>query len=269
MNRTLKIGATIVGIVFITALLSFVWTPYDPIHAIAADRLQGPSLKHLLGTDRYGRDVLSALMVGSRITLYVGLISVGIGATLGTPLGVLAAVRGGWLEQVIMRGSDLLLAFPALLMAIVTGAMFGASTASAMVAIGIATIPGFARVARAGTLQVLSRDYILAAKLSKVSGPAIAFKHVLPNISGMLIVQCSVSFALAILAEAALSFLGLGTPPPDPSWGRMLHSAQASLSSAPELALWPGLAIALIVLGFNLLGDGLRDYFDPKTKERA
>ena len=275
LTRTLRrlptagtIGLVIVTLVVVTGLISLLWTPYDPIHAIPADRLEGPSPRHLMGTVRYGRDVFSRIMAGSRITLLVGLVAVGIGVLVGTPLGILAGMRRGWAETLVLRGADLLLAFPALLLAIVAGAIYGASTVSAMVAIGIATVPGFARVTRAGTLQVMSSDFIAAARTAGRSGPAIAWRHVLPNITGMLIVQASVSFALAILAEAALSFLGLGTPPPDPSWGRMLQSAQASLGSAPMLAFWPGLAIAGTVLGFNLLGDGLRDVFDPKTRKR-
>lgn len=259
------IGAVIVGIVILGAALSLVWTPYDPVHAIPADRLQSSSLSHVLGTDRYGRDIFSQILAGSRVTLLVGLIAVGIGVGLGTPMGIIAGMKRGMIDQLIMRGADMLLAFPALLMAIVAGAIFGASTVSAMVAIGIAAAPSFARVARAGTMQVMSRDYIAAARLSGRS----PIPHILPNIAGMLTVQASVAFALAILAEAALSFLGLGTPPPDPSWGRMLQSAQASLGSAPMLAVWPGITIAITVLGFNLLGDGLRDLIDPKTRRAA
>ncbi|MFD2455160.1 ABC transporter permease [Corynebacterium mendelii] len=251
------------------AVVSLFYTPYDPIHAIPADRLQGPSVDHLMGTDRYGRDTLSRIMAGSRITLFVGVVAVGIGALAGTPLGIAAAVGNRWIGQLIMRGADLLLAFPALLLAIVTGAVFGASTASAMVAIGIATIPGFTRVARAGTLSILTRDYVSAARLSGRSSTAIAVHHVLPNLTGMLTVQVTVGFALAILAEAALSFLGLGTPPPDPSWGRMLNDAQSSLGTQPWLAFWPGMTIAVTVLGFNLLGDGLRDHLDPTTRGQA
>lgn len=256
------IGAIIVSTVVFGALLSLVWTPYDPVHVIPEDRLQGSSLEHFLGTDRYGRDVFSQILAGSRITLLVGLVAVGIGAGLGIPLGVIAGMKRGLIDQLIMRGADMLLAFPALLLAIISGAAFGTSTISAMVAIGIAASPSFARVARSGTLQVMSRDYIAAAKLSGRS----PIPHILPNIAGVLTVQASVAFALAILAEAALSFLGLGTPPPDPSWGRMLQSAQASLGSEPMLAVWPGLTIAITVLGFNLLGDGLRDLIDPKTR---
>ena len=262
------IGAVIVAVTVLFALVSLVWTPYDPVHAMPADRLLGSSAEHLMGTDRYGRDVFSRIMSGAQITLFVGLVAVGISALIGVPLGILAGMRLGWAETLIMRGMDLTLAFPALLLAIVAGAAFGASTLTAMIAIGIAGIPGFARVARAGTLQVMTQDYIASARVSRVPGIVIAQRHVLPNIAGVIIVQASVAFALAILAEAALSFLGLGTSPPDPSWGRMLQSAQASLGSAPQLALWPGLAIALTVLGFNLLGDGLRDVLDPSRRRR-
>ncbi|WP_047240654.1 ABC transporter permease [Corynebacterium epidermidicanis] len=266
ISTTGLIGLVIVATVIIAALVSFVWTPYDPIHAIPADRLQGSSFRHLMGTDRYGRDVFSQMMAGSRITLLVGVVAVGIAATLGTPLGVFAGMKGGWADRLIMRISDVMLAFPALLLAIITGAMFGTSTTTAMVAIGVASIPSFARVARAGTRQVMSKDFILAATSARLPGWRIAIKHVLPNIMGMLIVQSSVAFALAILAEAALSFLGLGTPPPEPSWGRLLQNAQASLASAPMLAVWPGLTIAITVFGFNVAGDGLRDIFDPKAQ---
>lgn len=263
-----KIGLTIVAAVVAVAALSLVWTPYDPLQAMPADRLAGSSAEHWLGTDRYGRDTLSRIMAGSRITLLVGVVAVSISAVAGTVLGIVAGMRRGIAETLIMRGADIVLAFPALLLAIVAGAVFGPSTLTAMIAIGIAGIPGFARVARSGTLQVMTQDYIAAARISRVPGPVIAVRHVLPNLAGILVVQASIAFALAILAEAALSFLGLGTPPPEPSWGRMLQSAQASLGSAPQLALWPGAAIAVTVLGFNLLGDGLRDVFDPRHRTR-
>lgn len=261
-----KLGALIVALVILAAAVSLVWTPHDPVSVNPDNRLAGPGLDQLLGTDRLGRDVFSQILAGSQITLLVGVVAVGISALVGTPLGIWAGMRRGWAESLVMRGADLLLAFPALLLAIVAGAVFGASTVTAMIAIGIAGIPAFARVARSGTLQVMTRDYIAASQSAGRPGPEIARRHVLPNIVGMLIVQASVAFALAILAEAALSFLGLGTPPPEPSWGRMLQSAQASLGSAPQLALWPGLAIAVTVLGFNLLGDGLRDALDPKGR---
>lgn len=261
-----RIGAGIVATVVVMAIVSVAWTPYDPIQVHPSERLAGSSWSHLFGTDRYGRDVFSQIMAGSRITLFVGLVAVAIAGLLGTPLGILAGMRRGWVETFVMRGADLMLAFPALLLAIVSGAVFGASTLSAMVAIGVAGIPAFARVARAGTLQVMSRDFVLAARSAGITSSVIAVRHVLPNITSILIVQASVAFALAILAEAALSFLGLGTPPPDPSWGRMLQTAQASLGVTPMLAVWPGVAIAVTVLGFNLLGDGLRDATDPKRE---
>lgn len=265
---SMVIGGVLVGLVVLTALVSFVWTPYDPTHVDAAARLR-PLLDgdHVLGTDKFGRDVMSQLMVGARTTLFVGIVAVGISALLGTPLGILAGMVGGWLGEFVMRTNDLIFAFPALLLAVMFGAVFGASTLTAMVAIGIATIPAFARVARGQTLQVMQTEYILAARAAGRHRFAIAFRHVLPNISSLLIVQASVSFAIAILAEAALSFLGFGTPPPTPSWGRMLQESQELLFSTPRLAFLPGLAIALAVLGFNLLGDGLRDWLDPKLQE--
>lgn len=259
------IGLIIVCLTVLAALISLVWTPHDPLMAIAADRLQGSSAEHLLGTDRFGRDVLSRLMVGAQITLFVGLVAVSISALIGVPLGIAAGMRRGkFLDSLVMRTADLLLAFPALLLAIIAGAVWGPSTLTAMIAIGIAGIPSFARVARSGTLQVMSQDFIAAARVSKVSELTIATRHVFPNITGLVIVQASVYFALAILAEAALSFLGLGTAPPAASWGRMLQDAQSLLAVQPSLTLWPGLAIALTVLGFNLLGDALRDVLDPR-----
>ncbi|WP_440103696.1 ABC transporter permease [Glutamicibacter mishrai] len=264
LSSTLIVGGSLVALVLIAALVSFIWTPYDPVQAVPADRLQGSSAAHLMGTDRYGRDLFSGVLHGARITLLVGLVAVGIALLIGTPLGILAGMRGGVTEEITMRGVDILLAFPALLVAIMFGAVFGASTLTAMLAIGIGSIPGFARVARSGTLQVMSTEYIMAAKAASQSSWRIARRHVLPNIVGMVVVQCSVSFAIAVLAEAALSFLGLGTPPPVPSWGRMLQESQQFLGTYPMLAVWPGIAIATAVLGFTLLGDGLRDRFDPK-----
>lgn len=264
-----KVGMFIIIAVIAMALLSLVWTPHDPLHAVAANRLQGSSWQHWLGTDRYGRDVLSQIMVGSRISLLVGVVAVAVAALIGVPLGIIAGMRRGALETLIMRGADILLAFPALLLAIIATAAFGATTLTAMVAIGVANIPSFARVARAATLQVMSQDFIAAARDAGKSSLFIAVRHMLPNTRNFIIVQASVAFALAILAEAALSFLGLGTPPPDPSWGRMLQSAQASLAASPTLALWPGLAIAITVLGFNLFGDALRTLTDPTQQRKV
>jgi ABC-type glutathione transport system ATPase component/ABC-type dipeptide/oligopeptide/nickel transport system permease subunit len=268
VHPQLVIGAVLVGLVVVTALVSLVWTPYDPEHA-GAERLLPPGSGHWLGTDRFGRDVLSQVMAGAQITLLVGLVAVGIAAVVGVPLGVLAGMRGGRLGALLMRGSDILLAFPGLLLAIVLGAVYGAGTVTAMVALGIGSIPAFARVARGGTLQVVRSDYVLAARAANRGELAIAARHVLPNIGGMVMVQCSVNFAIAVLAEAGLSFLGLGTPPPTPSWGRMLQESQQFLGVADHLAIVPGVAIAVAVLGFNLLGDGLRDVFDPRLSAVA
>ncbi len=267
-NPSLVVGAVFVGIVVVVALVSFVWTPYDPTRVDAPARLLGMSSDHWFGTDRFGRDTASQLMVGARTTLFVGIIAVGVAAVIGVPLGVLAAMTWRRLGELIMRVNDLVLAFPALLLAIMFGAVYGASTLTAMVAIGIATVPSFARVARSSALQVMGTEYVMAARVAGRRPRAIAVRHVLPNIAGILIVQASVSFAIAILAEAALSFLGLGTPPPTPSWGRMLQESQDLLYVAPRLAIVPGVAIALAVLGFNLLGDGLRDRYDPKLEDR-
>lgn len=269
LGPTFVVGAVLVGSVVLTALISFVWTPYDPIKVDTGARLVGPGAEHWLGTDQFGRDVLSRLLVGARTTLFVGFIAVGVAAVIGTPLGILAAMtRWRLLGELVMRGNDLLLAFPALLLAIMFGAVYGASTLTAMIAIGIATVPSFARLARSGTLQVMAAEYITAARVAGRSALATAWRHVLPNIVALLIVQASVSFAIAVLAEAALSYLGFGTVPPTPSWGRMLQESQQLSYDEPLLLLWPALAIGLAVLGFNLLGDGLRDRFDPRLEER-
>lgn len=261
---TLITGAVLVALVVLTALVSFVWTPHDPTLVDATARLAGPSPAHWLGTDKLGRDVASQLMVGARTTLYVGVVAVGLAAVVGIPTGLVAAMSGRVVSEVLMRGADLLLAFPALLLAIMLAAVYGASTLTAMVAIGIATAPSFARITRSGALTVLRSDYVLAARSAGRRRAGIAVHHVLPNVTSLLIVQASVSFAIAVLAEAALSFLGFGTPPPTPSWGRMLQESQELLFVAPSLAVYPGVAIAVAVLGFNLLGDGLRDALDPR-----
>ncbi|MBK7723033.1 MAG: ABC transporter permease [Austwickia sp.] len=260
-----------VALVVLVGLISFGWTPYDPLAMNAAQALATPSWEHWLGTDKFGRDVASQLMVGARMTLFVGVVAVGVAAAIGVPVGLMAAMtRRRWLDQVLMRFNDLVLAFPALLLAIMFSAVFGASTAMAMLAIGLATVPAFARVVRAGALQVMSTDYVLAARAAGRGPVAIAVRHVLPNVASLVIVQASVCFAIAVLAEAALSFLGFGTPPPVPSWGRMLNENQTLLfSGGLRLSVFPGTAIAVAVLGFNLLGDGLRDLLDPRLEERS
>jgi peptide/nickel transport system permease protein len=268
-RASLVVGAVLVGLTVFVALLSFFWTPYDPVRVDPADVLQPPFGAHPLGTDGFGIDIVSRIMVGAQTCLLVGVIAVGIAAVLGVPLGIVAGARGGWVSELVMRATDVLYAFPALLLAILLAAAFGASTWTAMVAIGIATIPAFARVTRAGTLQVMASDYVLAARVSGTGRLEMARRHILPNVAPVIGVQASVAFGISILAEAALSYLGLATPPPTPTWGRMLRDAQTYLFTNPELALWPGLAIGLAVLGFNLLGDGLRDLLDPRLRDRA
>ena len=268
VTPTLVIGAVIACTIIGMALLSFVWTPHDPTLVNSQARLQTPSGEYWFGTDKFGRDVFSQILVGARTTLFVGFVAVGVAAVVGVPLGILAGMAPRWLGELLMRTNDILLAFPALLLAIMFAAVYGASTLVAMVAIGIATIPSFARLIRSGTLQIMKTEYVMAARAAGRSPFAIGLRHVLPNVTSLITIQASVSFAIAVLAEAALSFLGFGTPPPTPSWGRMLQESQELLWSAPRLAVFPGVAIALAVLGFNLLGDGLRDRFDPKLEDR-
>ena len=258
------LGAILSLALLAAALLSLVWTPWSPYDMDLANKLQPPSAAHWLGTDVYGRDIVSLLLVGARSSILVGVVAVGIGVTIGTLLGLLAAARRGWVEEAIMRLSDFTLAFPAILSAIMLTAVYGAGMVNAMVAIGIYNIPTFTRLARGAAKSVWGREYILAARACGKGPWAITWQHVLPNISAVLIVQVTIRFAIAILAEAALSYLGLGTQPPQPSWGRMLAEAQTMLYQAPLLAVFPGVAIALAVLGLNLLGDGLRDLLDPR-----
>lgn len=262
----LLVGAVLVLALVATAALSLVWTPYPPTAIDPTGVLQPPSLQHWLGTDAFGRDVVSQLMAGSRTTLLVGVLAVLIAGAIGVPIGLIAAFRRGWAGQVVLRGNDILLAFPALLIAMMLAAGFGASTATATAAIALGSLPAFVSIARSATATVLTQPFIEAARLGGLRGPMIAWRHVLPNIAPTLLVQASVVFAFAVLAEAALSYLGLGTPPPTPTWGRMLQEAQGYLASDPRLAIAPGVAIAAAVLGFSLLGDGLRDRLDPRLQ---
>ncbi|MGO0577381.1 ABC transporter permease [Ornithinimicrobium panacihumi] len=268
LNPSLIIGGGIVLAIVALALISYVWTPYQPMRVLPTEPYQTPNAEHWLGTDKLRRDVFTQILVGARTTLFVGLVAVGVATLVGVPIGILAAMSPGWLGQLVMRSNDVLLAFPALLLAIMFAALYGGSTRVAMIAIGIATIPAFARITRSGALGVMSSEYVVAARAAGRSPLAIAWRHVLPNVAGLIIVQASVSFAIAILAEAALAYLGLGTPTGQASWGRMLYEAQTTLRSAPHLAVIPGAAIALSVLAFNLFGDGLRDWLDPKLEDR-
>lgn len=258
-------GAILSGMFALLALLSFVWTPYDVGSLSIPDRMQVPSAAHWLGTDQLGRDIFSMLMVGARISLAVALASVGIGMGLGVPLGLSAAARrGGVLDDVIMRGNDLIFAFPSILIAILITALAGPSVWNAILAIGIFNIPVFARLSRGAALSLWSREYIMAARVAGKGRARISVEHILPNIANLLIVQGTIQFSVGIVVEAALSYVGLGAQPPLPSWGRMLADAQTLITLAPHMALFPGLAIVLSVLGLNLMGDGLRDIFDPR-----
>ena len=258
------IGAVLTLALVACALLSFVWTPWSPYEMNIESKLLPPSAQFWMGTDAFGRDVLSQIMVGARSSIAVGVIAVGIGLVFGVALGLIAAALRGWVEEVIMRMSDFTFAFPAIMMT----AVFGPSMVNAIIAIGIFNIPTFARITRASANAIWSREYVMAARACGKNRFSITLQHVLPNIMGVLIVQATIQFALAILAEAALSYLGLGTQPPQPSWGRMLSDAQTLMFQAPLLAVFPGVAIALSVLGLNLLGDGLRDLMDPRLSRQ-
>lgn len=251
------------------AALSLVWTPYDPTAIDIAAKLRPPSASHLLGTDQFGRDVLSMIMAGAVTSIAVSFVAVGIGMAVGVPVGLAAAAAGGLADQALMRASDFLFAFPALLVAILLREVFGPGTLNAMVAIGIFNVPVFARVAHGAALPLWTRDFVQAARMAGKGPALITLEHILPNLVAVLIVQATIQLSLGILAEAALSYVGLGVQPPRPSWGRMLNEAQTLMVLAPRLAIVPGLAIVLAVLGLNLLGDGTRDLVDPRlSRER-
>jgi peptide/nickel transport system permease protein len=267
-HRSFAIGAVLVLLLLLAAGLSLLWQPYPPADIDIQNKLAPPSFAHWFGTDSLGRDIASQLLVGSQNSIVVGVVAVGIGLTIGVALGCLAAARRGWIEEAVMRASDLTFAFPALLSAIMLTAIYGPGLVTSIIAIGIFNIPVFARLTRAGARSVWTRDYVLAARAAGKGAWRITTDHVLPNIANLLIVQATIQFALAILAEAALSYLGLGTQPPQPSWGRMLNEAQTMLFEAPLLAVYPGVTIALAVLGLNLMGDGLRDLLDPRLSRQ-
>ena len=267
MKPGLIIGSFL-SIIFIgLAFFSFIWIPYDIEALEISNKLKNPNLNHWLGTDHFGRDILSMIMMGARTSIAVALLAVGIGVVIGVPLGLFSAARrGSFIDEVIMRGNDLIFAFPSLVIAILITAVFGPSAVNAIVAIGIFNIPVFARLTRAAALPLWKRDFILSARVCGKSEVRISIEHILPNITNLMIVQGTIQFSLGILAEASLSYIGLGAQPPTASWGRMLADAQTLVSIAPHVALVPGLAILLMVLGLNLMGDGLRDLFDPRIK---
>ena len=268
-NRTLTVGVILIAFSLISTLVGWIWTPYDPLDMNPDVSFARPSFSHILGTDVFGRDVLSNIMIGARSTLIVALVSVFIGIALGAAIGISAALSPAKVRQLTIFGIDIILALPSVLFAIVLAAVYGASTFTATIAIGIALSAAIAQVTRRETTQVLRSDYVAAAKVSGSGTGQIIRLHVLPNILPSLLVQASGAVAIAILAESTLSYLGLGTTPPTPSWGRMLAESQKYLLVDPIVALWPGLVIVLTVLGFNLIGDGLRLSFDPTMKRDA
>ena len=263
-HRSFVIGIILSFIMLLTGVISLFWTPYSVELLDIPHKLQGTSAKHWLGTDHFGRDVLSMLMVGAWNSMLVSVFAIGFGAGIGVPLGALAAGKGGWVEESVMRFNDFAFAFPALLTAVMLSAVYGPGTINSVLAIGIFNVPVFARITRGSALSIYKREFILAARTAGKGEIRIAVEHILPNIASVLIVQGTIQFALGILAEAGLSYLGLGTQPPLPSWGKMLSEAQTMMFFAPQLAILPGLAIVFTVLGLNLLGDGLRDILDPR-----
>lgn len=269
-SRNLVIGTLLTMVFVVAALVSLIWTPYDVTVLEISNKLRPPSAEHLFGTDHFGRDTFSMIMVGAQTSIAVAIVAVGIGMGLGVPLGLAAAMRrGGWLDEIIMRGNDLIFAFPSLLIAIMITAIFGPSAVNAIIAIGIFNIPVFARLSRGAALPLWQRDFILSARVAGKGPWRISAEHILPNITNPLIVQGTIQFSLGILAEAGLSYVGLGAQPPTPSWGRMLAESQTLIYTSPQLALFPGFAILLTVLGLNLAGDGLRDLFDPKIRREG
>ena len=267
LNTTLQFSIILCLLPLIMATVSYFWQPFDVTELNISNRLKPMSLTHPLGTDHFGRDMLSMIMVGARTSIAVAFVAVGIGVLFGVPLGLFAATwRGGFIDDSVMRFNDLIFAFPSLVIAILITAIAGPSAFNAIIAIGVFNIPVFARVSRGAALSLWQREFILSARVSGKTGLRISIEHILPNLMHILIVQATIQFSLGILAEAGLSYVGLGAQPPTPSWGRMLADAQTMVSLTPRLAIVPGVAIIITVLGLNLLGDGLRDAFDPKLR---
>lgn len=268
-NPSLAIGGGLTGLLALATVLGLLWTPYDPTLIDLDNRLLPPSAAHWMGTDHLGRDILSILLAGARYSVMVAFVAVALGAGLGAPLGLLAAAQRGPIDSLVMRANDVVFAFPAVLLAILLTAWLGPGAFNAAIAIGVFNTPVFARLARAAALSLWERDFVLAARTAGKGPFRISAEHILPNIAGLLIIQATIQFALGLLAEAGLSFIGLGVAPPAPSWGRLLAEAQTLALFAPWVAIFPGLAIVLSVLGLNLAGDGLRDELDPRTRGRS
>lgn len=267
LSATLIVGGVISVLFVVAALLSLVWTPYDVTAFGIGHRLQGPSAAHWLGLDHFGRDVASMILLGARNALSVSLVAVLLGAGVGAPLGLLAAARRGWIDELVMRASDVVFAFPALILAILITAVLGPGAINAVIAIGVFNVPVFARLTRGSALSLWTRDYVLAARAAGKGATRISLEHIVPGLLSVLIVQATLQFSLGVIAEAGLSYVGLGAQPPAASWGKMLADAQTLVAVAPLQAIFPGLAIVITVLGLNLLGDGLRDRLDPRLDE--
>jgi peptide/nickel transport system permease protein len=265
-SPALRLGAALVGAILLAAAAGALYTPYDPDRPDFRVRLAPPSAAHPLGTDHFGRDLLSRVLAGAGNALLVGGVAVGLGLLGGSALGVAAGWAGGRVDDLLMRPTEALAAFPAVLLALLLATVLGPGWLASMLAIGLASVPGFARLARAVTLEQRAREYVQGAHALGAAPVRLVLRHLLPNVVAPLLVLATAAFATAILAEAALSYLGLGTQPPAASWGRMLREAQTFLALSPWPTVFPGLAIAAAVLGWNLLGDGLRDRLDPRTR---
>ncbi len=265
-SKLALVGLVIFTVLVIIAIFGPTIAAYDPNDLNVRIRTQAPSLSHPFGTDDRGRDVLSRILYGARVSLKVGLIAVGISATVGTILGAISGYVGGWTDEIVMRITDVMFAFPGILLAIAIVAVLGPSVTNAMIALGIVYTPIFARITRGAAMAIRGEVFVEAARAVGAGPARIIGRHILPNILAPIIVETTLSLAFAILAEAALSFLGLGTPPPDPSWGRMLSEGRDYMQDAWWMGFFPGMAIVLTVIGFNFLGDGLRDALDPRLK---
>ncbi|MNH71302.1 Glutathione transport system permease protein GsiD [compost metagenome] len=263
-NLTLWLGVVLVSILLIIMIIGLFYVPYGVNDMNITDRLKAPGSAHLLGTDNFGRDILSRVMEGARTAFAVGLVAVSIGVLGGFIIGSLAGYVGRWVDEVLMRAVDALMAFPGILLALILVAIYKPSLFQTMIAIGVLSIPSFARIIRSGFLQFKEAEFVKAAKGLGASHTRLIVTHIVPNILSSIIVAASLSFSTAILIEAALSYLGLGVQPPEPSWGRMLNESQSYISKAPWYTLAPGIFITLTVLGFNLLGDGIRDLRDRR-----
>ena len=264
-NINLVIGLLLLSTFFLLMIVSFFYTPHDVNAMNVVNKLQSPSGQYWFGTDEFGRDIFSRIMKGTQTAFFVGTVTVSIGLIFGTLIGGVAGYVGGWVDEVTMRIMDALMAFPGIILALMLVAVFGPGMVNTSIALGVIAIPSIARIARSGFIQHKEFEYVLAAKLIGVRPFNIMFRHILPNVSSPLIVAASISFAMAMLAEASLSYLGLGVQPPDPSWGRMLRDSQSYLTTAPWYTYAPGIAITLMVLGFYMLSNAIRDIMDPRS----